>query len=185
MIVSEYKTELIRYFGNGSRFGLPIAYVAQPSPDGLAAAVTEAAPWIAGANVCLALPDSTFRPSTAISRICDHLVKSGADLVLGVFPTQTPERFGVVRMDGAKVVAVMEKPAQTDLRNAWGIAAWNERFTRLLQDSARELRTLSITNAFHMAVESGLDVQAVYFEDGQYIDIGTVDSLSALVLRDS
>lgn len=183
MVVGEHKTELIRYFGNGSRFGIPMAYVAQPSPEGLAAAITEAAPWVGGANVCLALPDSVFRPASAMARICERLTDTGADLVLGVFPTDTPERFGVVRSEGEMVRAVMEKPPHTDLRNAWGIAAWTPTFTRMLTDSAAVLRTVSITNAFDLAVESGMDVRAVHFDSGQYVDIGTIDSLSALILR--
>jgi glucose-1-phosphate thymidylyltransferase len=182
MVVSDRKPEILRYFGDGADAGLSIAYVNQPEPLGLASAIDAAYEWVAGSHVCLALPDTVFSPREALSLVNDALVRSAADLVLGVFPTADPQQLGPVRIGaGDHVVEVLEKPALTDLRNTWGIAAWTPRFSQFLHRPTAELRHLSVGHVFNDAVRQGLDVRAVSFESGSYADLGTGESLAAMI----
>ena len=182
MIISDRKSEMLRYFGNGTEAGLNIAYVNQPEPLGLASAVDAAFHWVAESNVCLALPDTVFSPRTALATIKEELIRTRADLVLGVFPTADPQQLGPVRMgrDG-RVTEVMEKPAVTDIFNTWGIAAWTPRFTALLHARPAKLRKQSISQVFNEAVKRKLNVRAVFFESGSYTDLGTGASLAAML----
>src|SRR4051812_8626272 len=87
MIITERKMELLRYISDGAHLGVSVAYVHEPEPRGVAAAVDAAFSWIADANVCFAVPDTVFFPRDALSTIKQTLLQQGADLVLGVFPT--------------------------------------------------------------------------------------------------
>lgn len=166
VVVADHKLELVRVLGPGDR--LPIAYVHR-APRGLADAVAAALPWVGDETVCLALPDTRFRPADAVARVHDELVASGADLVLGVFPTERPEALGPVRVDDGVVREVLDKPASTELRNTWGVAAWGPRFSALLSNTDTDA---SIGLVFDDAVKSGLVVRALEFADGHYLDVG-------------
>lgn len=184
LVISAHKTELMKHFGNGARFGLQLAYLDQERQEGLAAAVDEAHSWVENANVCLALPDTVFTPRSAVADVRRLLEESGADLVLGVFPARHPERLGPVRIDAAtgRVLEVLEKPAVSPVANAWGVAAWTPRFTAFLHEAKSRRPGQSISLVFNDAVAAGFDVRAVSFEGGSYYDIGTIESLGALVL---
>lgn len=183
MVISDRKAEMMRYFGDGSPLGMSIAYVNQTEPRGLAAAIDVAYDWVFGYNVCLALPDTVFSPRSALGDVAETLLKTKADVVLGVFPTKVPQQLGPVRMDDTgQVIEVLEKPESCDLENTWGIAAWGPRFTQLLHARRNELTGLSIGHIFNQAVLAGLDVRAVAFENGSYMDLGTGAALAALVL---
>jgi glucose-1-phosphate thymidylyltransferase len=183
MITSARKLEVLHYFGSGSDLGLSICYVVQPEPLGLASAVDAAYDWIEGCDVCLALPDTVFRPRGALGVVTETLTRSEADLVLGVFPTASPEQLGpVLTGAGGRVLDVLEKPPKTDLRNTWGVAAWTPSFTSFLHKSSQALAGLSIGCVFRDAVREGFYVSAVRFDDGSYVDIGTAKSLADIVI---
>lgn len=191
IIINEGKTEILKYFGDGSGLGMKLVYAVQSQPSGLPQAINAAKDWLEGANVCLALPDTVFRPRCAIAKICEELQGAAADLVLGVFPTLEPQNLGPVRIaaDG-RVLEVQDKPAVTDLRNTWGVAAWSPRFTTLLDQSVTlwagdelNVREHPLGEIFDEAVRSGLQVRPVIFENGGYIDAGKPEGLSAIILE--
>jgi glucose-1-phosphate thymidylyltransferase len=174
VVIAAHKLELVRVLGAGQ--ALPVAFVCQPDPVGLTDAVLCALRWCEDQTVCLALPDTWFEPTNALAAL--RPVLTGADLVLGVFPTEHPHELGPVRFDGQRVVEVLDKPVSTDLRNTWGIAAWTPRFSTLL----READPGPIGYAFQQAVEAGLRVRAVWFPRGRFTDVGTARSLRDLVV---
>lgn len=182
VVIAEWKLELVRVFGDGAAAGVSLAYVVRAVPRGLADALDAARPWLADRDACLALPDTLLAPDDALARVCAERARSSADLVLGVFPTDHPEQLGPVRVatDGT-VVEVLDKPPTTDVRNTWGIAVWSPAFTALL---ARELAAAPddakpvLGAVFQRALEEGLSVRAVPFEDGHFIDVGTSEGLA-------
>lgn len=186
IVISEWKTEIFRYFGNGMEMGIQIAYLHQPVANGLVGAISTGMQWFGNSYVCLTLPDTIFFPMNAIAVLRKEILISGSDLILGVFPTAEPEHLGPVRIaaDGC-VLEVLDKPAQTELYNTWGNAIWSQRFTQFLQDYLNthpEAPEHSIGEIFNHAVTQGLKVDAVFFGEGQYIDIGRVEGIGSLVL---
>lgn len=193
IVISDSKTDILRYFGDGSGIEMRIAYLHRAQPRGLADAVESAYEWLIDndSHVCLALPDTVFRPVTALAQIRERILATGADVVLGVFPTSQPQLLGPVRTDSrGRVIEVLEKPAETDLYNTWGVAVWSPHFTSFLHQFLActpppEGRTeLSVSEAFNAAVEAGLDVQAVVFDGGSYLDIGTAKGIASLLVED-
>lgn len=178
VVISELKLDIMQVFGGGEAQGLSLSYVLRSQPRGLADAVDAASPWLMGRNVCLLLPDTIIEPANAMRETCATLRETGADVVLGVFPTRIPEQLGPVRIgENGAVLQVLDKPKHCETRNTWAIAAWGPRFTELLtemnQKAAGEASGPILGDIFQLAVERGLNVRARYFPDGRFFDLGT------------
>jgi glucose-1-phosphate thymidylyltransferase len=183
VVIAEWKLEIARVLGERAA-DVALAYVVRSVPRGLADALVAPGPWIRGRDVCLALPDTLITPDDALAQVVTELGTSGADLVLGVFPTEHPEQLGPVRIaDDGRVLEVLDKPASTDVRTTWGIAAWSPRFTELLTDAVRTEPTITLGAVFARALTAGLGVRAVWFPAGRFLDVGTPAGL-AKALRD-
>ncbi len=190
IIINEGKPEILKYFGNGADLGMNLVYAVQSKPTGLPRAIHAAGDWLDGAHVCLALPDTIFRPRSAIREICGEIRSNGSDLVLGVFPTDEPQHLGPVRYstDG-RVLEVQDKPVETELRNTWGVAVWSPRFTELLAGSVgawemkeKDEKEHPLGEIFDEAVRSGFMVRSVSFENGDYIDIGKPEGIHSIIM---
>jgi len=180
IVISPNKLEIARYIKDGGRYGLNIVYSIQAEPTGLLPAITTAAQWMRERSICLALPDTLFRPDDALKEVRGEFERTGADLVLGVFPTNEPERLGPVAMDAkGRVTAVQDKPENPCAACTWGLAMWRPRVTKLINSlttihaNLGDKTELALGNVFHEAVSVGLDVRAVVFPTGCFIDIGT------------
>ncbi|AKC83295.1 glucose-1-phosphate thymidylyltransferase [Verrucomicrobia bacterium IMCC26134] len=104
-----------RLLGDGSRLGLRLTYAAQPSPDGLAQALTIAADtgFLTGAEPsALVLGDNLFYGHDLAADLT-----TAADRVTGAtifaYHVAEPRAYGVVEFDAAgRAVSLEEKPAQ-------------------------------------------------------------------------
>ena len=185
--ISDRKPELLRYLADGIDFGVSLAYVQQPMPTGLAAAVDLARPWTRNANSCLLLPDTIVSPGNAMSKLRAHVESNPCDLALAVLPTAIPEQLGPVRFrtDGV-IQEVLDKPTSTDLRNTWGAAIWSPYFTEFLHTClATHCSSISLGAVFNLAVQSGLSARALWFPEGRYDDVGTFKGISRAMSRSS
>lgn len=183
VVVSEQKLELVRVLGE-RHAGVVLAYVVRSVPRGLADAVDAPYAWIGERAACVALPDTILEPADALAQVRQELERSGADLVLGVFPTDSPREFGPVRIasDG-RVVEVQDKPAETDLANTWALAAWQPTFGALVHAAVAADVGANLGLCYQRAVERGLHVRAVTFDAGRFLDTGTPAGLRAALLR--
>jgi glucose-1-phosphate thymidylyltransferase len=185
IVTSPTKPELPRCLGDGSEYGLQVAYVHQPRPAGLAHAVNCAYPWTRDAYACLLLPDTVVTPPGAMPALVSAARHDRLDLVLGVFPTQIPEQLGPVHFgEDGRVHRVLDKPESTELRNTWGMAVWSPAFGQLLHECIEDAGdAIVLGGVFDLAVRRGLAVRAVWFEDGSFIDVGTTKGLFMLAAK--
>lgn len=187
VILSSSKTEILRVLGDGAEYGMSLAYVNQEEANGLAQAVDAAYPWLAERPVVLALPDTVFEPIDAPRLVCQELCARQADVLLGVFPTDRPEQLGPVRMEkGGRVVEVQDKPARTDVRNTWGIAAWSPAFGRFVHEQLARVPTkqdIPLGALFDGAIREGLQVEGLFFEEGRFSDAGTPEGIASVLTR--
>ncbi|HEX5412384.1 MAG TPA: sugar phosphate nucleotidyltransferase [Terriglobia bacterium] len=180
--ISDRKPELMRYLGDGSDFGLEFAYVEQSRPTGLAAAVNLAYNWTHGSYCCLVLPDTIVYPSTAMCQLVESMRTDPCNLALAVFPTDTPEQLGPVRFDSlGRVAEVLDKPRSTDLYNTWAMAVWSPEFSDLLYHQLEESTNLALGEVFDLAVSKGLNVRALWFPQGSFVDVGTGAGITAML----
>jgi glucose-1-phosphate thymidylyltransferase len=190
IVLSHAKWDLIRYYGNGDPVGVHLAYLYVDQSPGMPYTLNQAYPWLAGRDttVLFGMPDTIFWPYDAFGQLLSTYHKQQADLVLGVFPTDQPERFSVVSLDEqGRVQSVMDKPKGSALRNTWGIACWGSAFTELLNRSLLDARPsggeIVLAEVFQRAVDKGLAVYGQYFAGGTYIDIGVAEDLYNAVRR--
>lgn len=191
-VINETKHQLLGYFGDGGRFGCHIAYAvqesrasdAQSTSPGLAHALDSAHHLIRRKTVFFGMADTIVEPQNVFGRAW---AAAGADddMMLVVFPTSRPEKFGMVRTDDAgRVIEVVDKPRQTTLTEMWGGIIWRPRFTEHLHHSVRR-GVGDFALILNDAIAQGMRVRAFPVRDGSYADLGTYEEIGELdgVLR--
>jgi glucose-1-phosphate thymidylyltransferase len=186
IVISETKSDVVRYVGDGSRYELPVAYLYQQQLRGMPFALDLAAPWIGAATTLFSMPDTLITPVETMARLARRHQGCAADLTLGLFRTGTPSKFGMVELDASgTVVGFVDKPADSDLDLMWGLAAWSPRFTRFLGEflalRAPDQPECVLSDVFLAALQAGLAVQALLLDDARYHDIGTPEDFQAVV----
>jgi glucose-1-phosphate thymidylyltransferase len=87
-----------------------------------------------GKTVCFGMADTIMKPEEVFACGLDTAY-SGDDVVLILFPTERPEKFGMVRLGKDNhVFEIVDKPRQTDLKFMWGCIIWRPSFTEHLHD---------------------------------------------------
>ena len=100
--------------GDGSKFGIKLSYVIQPSPDGLAQAFILGEDFIGDDSCAMILGDNIFHGAGLIKHLensVQRAEKDGLATIYGYF-VNDPERFGVVELDEkGNALSIEEKPA--------------------------------------------------------------------------
>ncbi|MPT39754.1 MAG: glucose-1-phosphate thymidylyltransferase RfbA [Achromobacter sp.] len=98
--------------GDGSQWGLNLAYAVQPSPDGLAQAFLIGAPFIGQDPCALVLGDNIFY-GHELPRLLQSANGREDGATVFTYHVQDPERYGVAEFDrDGKVLSIEEKPAR-------------------------------------------------------------------------
>lgn len=150
--------------------------------------LARALPFVQNENVALGFPDILFTPKGAFRSLLERLESHNADAVLGLFPADRPEKTDMVEyvQDGevCRVQRLRIKQPDAGLTYTWSIAVWAPSFSRYLLEFLRQVDTQKVTreiyvgNVIEAAIADGLNVEAVQFPEGSYLDIGTPDDLA-------
>lgn len=190
-VINETKHQLIGYFGDGQRFGCHISYVVQESRNGhldstspgLAHALDSAYHLIKGKTVFFGMADTIMQPKDIFARAFGA-AKPEDDVILALFTTEHPEKFGMVRMDGGeRVQEIVDKPRETELTEMWGCIIWRPSFTEFLRRSVRQDGVSDFAQIMNAAIKAGLRFRGVHLVDGVYIDLGTYEEIMELDRR--
>jgi glucose-1-phosphate thymidylyltransferase len=101
-----------RLLGDGSRWGMTLAYAEQPRPEGLAQAFIIGADFIGGAPVSLVLGDNIFYGHGLTGLLRRAATRTSGAQIFGYY-VRDPQRYGVVEFDDQGVaVSLEEKPAE-------------------------------------------------------------------------
>nr|WP_290226705.1 sugar phosphate nucleotidyltransferase [Trichocoleus desertorum] len=186
------KWDIPAYFGDGSALPMHLGYLIMGLPYGVPYTLDQAYPFVQNAIVALGFPDILFWPEDAFTHLLQRQAQTQADVVLGLFPTDQPQKAGMVDFDATgRVHLIIEKPSQTELKYMWAIAVWNPTFTQFLHEHliaieaaqtstperSRPSRELAIGDVIQAGISAGLRVEAEIFETGVYLDIGTPENL--------
>ncbi|MHB1415270.1 MAG: sugar phosphate nucleotidyltransferase [Chloroflexota bacterium] len=190
-VINETKHQLIGYFGNGRRFRCDVSYVVQESTNdhgastspGLAHALDAAFHLTRGKTVFFGMADTIMQPKDVFIR-ARELATAEDDVVLGLFPTERPDKFGMVRLDhDGRVLEIVDKPRQTDLSLMWGCMVWRPRFAEYLHDCVNRQGIADFARIMNGAIASGLRFRGAEMTDGVYIDLGTYEEIMELDSR--
>lgn len=186
-VINETKHQLIGYFGDGHRFGCNISYAVQEgttgdgksTSPGLAHALDSAYHLIRHRTVFFGMADTIMDPGDVFSRAWAS-AKGDDDVMLVLFPTARPEKFGMVRTSGNVVQEIVDKPRQTDLTDMWGCIIWRPRFTEHLRESVRGRNISDFAFVLNDAIGQGMRVRSYTVTDGSYADLGTYEEIREL-----
>jgi len=165
--------------GDGSRWGLKLSYVVQPSPDGLAQAFILGEKFLARSPSALVLGDNIFYGHDFQKLLSSANAKQTGATVFA-YHVHDPERYGVAEFDGAgRVLSLEEKPVNPKSNYAvTGLYFYDERVVELAKGLTPSPRgELEITDLNRKYLE--LDALSVEIMGRGYawLDTGTHESL--------
>jgi len=167
----EHAGHFIQLLGSGREFGLKIAYELQEEAGGLAQAVGLAKGFVGQEKLLVLLGDNIFTDDLRGAAERFAAQDQGA-VVFGV-EMENPEHYGVIEMDGERVVGIEEKPKQpkSNLIQT-GIYMYDARVWAFMEGLSPSGRgELEITDLNNLYVQEGsLRCEIL---DGYWIDAGT------------
>jgi glucose-1-phosphate thymidylyltransferase len=176
VVVGQTADEVRAAAGDGSRWGIEITYIKQEAPLGLAHAVLTAREFVSGQPFLMYLGDNLLPEGlTAFVREFER-TRPDAQIFLARVPE--PERFGVVELDGERVVRLVEKPREyvSDLALV-GVYLFDDSILEAAGSLEPSWRgEYEITEAIQWLVDHGKTVRAQMVQ-GWWKDTGKPDDL--------
>jgi glucose-1-phosphate thymidylyltransferase len=168
-----------RLLGEGSQFGIRLAYAAQEKPRGLADAFLVGRDFVARDRVALVLGDNIFYGHGLPELLARAAAREKGATIFG-YVVNDPERYGVVEIDGkGRARSIEEKPKQPKSRHAvTGLYFYDNRVLEIaagIKPSARgELEITDVNRVYLEAGELRVEVMGRGFA---WLDTGTHNSL--------
>lgn len=195
-IIRKGKWDIPGYFGDGENVDVHVAYLMMRLPYGSPYTLDQAWPFVQGGRIALGFPDIIFEPADAYVYLLAHQQRTGADVVLGLFPSEQPHKMDMVDTDmSGNVQRIVIKPQNTPLKYSWMIAVWNFNFTRFMHTYLeqkchpasgfswpREGKETYVGEVIQAAIGAGLRVESETFSSGHCIDLGTPQDISRAML---
>ncbi len=189
ILLRQGKWDIPALLGRGTGHGLDLAYLVLDTTSSVPETLDSAYPFVAEARVALGFPDILFEPTDAYVHLLGHQDATGAEIVLGLFPTDQCAKTDMVELDRAgRVRRLVIKQPDAGLTYTWSVAVWGPEFSRYLHEFVRSHTTpagreLYVGNVIQAAIDDGLKVAAVPFPQGSYLDVGTPEELKRAVAQ--
>ena len=190
MIIRKGKWDIPQYLGERSHPDSTIAYIATGPTCGTHYTIDLAYHFIKNKIVLLGFPDILFEPKDAFVQLLAKQAKTDADVVLGLFKADSPQKADMVDFkSGGKVTDIVIKSKQTTLTYCWALACWTPRFTEYLhqyiakkKDQKEDNQSeIFVGDVIRQAMCEGFNVNSVAFNDGSFVDIGTIAGLKKAI----
>ena len=186
IVLGQTFPELVRsYYGDGSKFGVEIAYVQQDEPKGIAHAIGLCEGFVGDDDFAVYLGDNMLQDG-----IGQHAARFRAerhDAMVLLKEVDDPSRYGVAQLDGSgKLVRLVEKPKVPPSRYAViGVYFLRPSVFQSIESLKPSWRgELEVTDAIQGMIERGLNVGYSHVA-GWWFDTGKKDDIldvNALVL---
>jgi glucose-1-phosphate thymidylyltransferase len=169
-----------RLLGDGAQWGVSLAYAEQPKPEGLAQALTIAAPFLGGRRSALILGDNIFYGEGLSRRLQAANAEDRPGATVFAYTVSDPERYGVVELDAdGAPTSIVEKPtaprSNLAVTGLYFYDADAPRRAAALKPSARGELEITDLNRTYLA-DGTLRVEALR-RGNAWLDTGTQDSL--------
>jgi len=193
LILRNGKWDIPEYLLDGRAAGIPLAYIVSESTRGVPYTLEKAYPFIKDEIILLGFPDIIFEPMDAFTQLLNQQQLTSADLVLGLFKTEKPEKADMVVFDkDERLVDIIIKPAQSQQIYTWIIAVWTPVFTQFMHDFLNDKKDslsqsqseLHIGDIVRAALQHNMKTSYVQFDSGSFLDIGTPEELKKIKNQD-
>lgn len=199
MIVGFQKGALMDYIGDGSFFGVNVAYIYQFRRKGLGHGVLQGKKWIDKTFVTL-LGDSFIEPKEEIRELIDYHMKEKPLATIMVFDVKDIEGYGIVKFKNLKngvgpIERMVEKPSKSEAGKLktngkfyaiCGAYVFEPGIFKYLEKTRPGLdKEIQLTDAMMLALKNGEKINGFVLK-GKYIDIGkwrTVLKIESELLR--
>ena len=187
IVIGHKKGTIIDYIKDGKDFGVSVDYIYQREPKGLGHAIYITKDRIEDSEeIFILLGDTIIDPTEEISKMIEEHRKNTPFATIMVEKVKDPERYGVVKMKGDKVVDLYEKPDTEEIKKEYEINGWwyaiagvyildKGIYEYLEKIPPGRNNEIQLTDALKLAVEDKRDVRA-YVLNGKRIDIGTMET---------
>ncbi|MCL4381404.1 sugar phosphate nucleotidyltransferase [Candidatus Marsarchaeota archaeon] len=112
LATGEDNDSIIKYFWDGSQFGVRIKYIKEPMDVGTEGALANIIDLVGGIRFFALNGDHIFRMD--MGNMCEQHVKSGSMATMALVTSDSPTRFGVTKLEGYKIINFAEKPPNTE-----------------------------------------------------------------------
>lgn len=195
IIIASGKTDIPEYLGDGRRFGASISYHLADGSPSVPHSLDAAYPFVESCDIVLIFPDIVFRPATAVRALKRHRSAADTAVTLALVPTTRGDKVDVVAIDeDGRVNSIRAKPGAGVRGWTWISAGWSPPFSEFMhrylaapasapEDSS--LPELYVADVLNAAIESGISIDAMCFENGDAIDLGTPEDLEKFWQRET
>ena len=166
-------------FGDGSDFGMRIAYAEQAQPNGLAEAFIIAEDFLAGSRSILILGDNLFYGASFTDCLRKAVATEEGAYIFG-YQVANPSDYGVVEFDqNGKVLSLEEKPAVPKSDYAVpGVYCYDEAVVAYAKNLAPSARgELEITDLNRVYLEKGQLQVATFGRGNAWLDTGNPEAM--------
>lgn len=197
-VLRKGKWDIPEYLGDGSDYDVNISYLIASVPFGAPFTVDQAYSYVQDHYVAMGFPDIINTPADLFVHLKEKIIRSEADLVLGLCPIRQFNLWDMIDFDSDRIKDILIKQDCPQLKYGWANAIWGPAFTEfshqylqnrlahhdeliILPDGTR--RELCMGDLMLAALKSGLVVDYVLFENGSSVDLGTPRNLSKYIAQ--
>ena len=177
LVVNSLDSPIREQFGDGQEtVGVPLQYIAQTDPRGLAHAVKLAQPFIGDEPFIMYLGDNIFQDP--MRALYDRFQESGASVALALTEVPNPQAFGIAELENGTIKRLVEKPKDppSNLAIAGVYLFQPEIFEAIDHIKPSWRNELEITDAIQYLLERGRKV-IPYIVEGWWVDAGNANSI--------
>ncbi|NLE50936.1 MAG: glucose-1-phosphate thymidylyltransferase [Chloroflexi bacterium] len=178
LVVDSLDSPIRDRLGDGlETVGVPLTYIAQENPRGLAHAVKLCEPFVNGESFIVYLGDNIFQDR--MRSLYENFREQKASAAIALTRVRNPSAFGIAVLEGDHIARLVEKPKDppSDLAIAGVYVFTAEIFEAIEHIKPSWRNELEITDAIQYLLDHGKLVLP-YIVEGWWIDAGKPDAIT-------
>ena len=175
IIVGHQKEQIIKHFGNGTKFNLKITYKEQKELLGTAHATDIAKDFVGSDNFLLIYGDVLTSKQNYL-KIIEVFNKESPSALITTYKVEDASLYGIIKTKNNQVIEIIEKPDPEEAKNQHinaGIYIFTPKIFNAIKQTQKSKRgEYELTDSVQQMIKQGENILAQKLENW-WIDIGT------------